>query len=95
MNFTARIPELKDVFGELLCLAAQWRTIGTLLGIPAHILDNVQRDEAKNGTQCCLQRMLSEWFGHTNLPSWKDVADAVERCNRKKAREIRDRYTPD
>ena len=83
-------PKLKDVFGELLPLAAKWKNIGVLLDIPVHILDKIQSDE--DGVDNCLREMLSQWQKLVDLPTWKDLADAVDKIDKQKSTEIREKY---
>lgn len=83
-------PKLKDVFGELLPLAAKWKNIGVLLDIPVHILDKIQSDE--DGVDNCLREMLSQWQKLVDLPTWKDLADAVDKIDKQKSKEIREKY---
>lgn len=80
--------KLKNTFTLLLPLATQWKTIGTLLGIEKHILDKIKSDE--DGVNDRLQEMLSEWHKQIDpLPTWRDLAKAVERVDPQKAKEIR------
>ena len=80
-------PQLKDTFKELLPLATDWKTIGTLLGLPEHILEKIKTDE--DTARDRLQKMLSEWLKQVESPTWKALADAVESINKAKAEEIR------
>ena len=83
-------PKLKDVFKELLPQATEWKTIGTLLGIEEHILDKIKCDE--EGARDRLQKMLSEWLKQADpLPTWKELADAMEAVDALKAKELRSR----
>ena len=80
-------PKLKDVLKELLPLATEWKTIGILLGIQKHILDKIKKDE--DGVCDCLQEMLAEWLKQVDPPSiWRNLADAVEHVDQKKAQEL-------
>ena len=77
------------MFRKLLPLAFHWKTIGTLLDIPQHVLNRIQRDES--GVNDCLRVMLSEWLKQVDPPPrWKDLADAVDDVDKQKAKEIRD-----
>ena len=80
-------PQLKDAFKELLPLATCWKTIGTLLGLPQHILEKTKADE--DTAQDRLQKMLSEWLKQVDSPTWKALTDAVESIDKVKAQEIR------
>lgn len=84
-------PQLKDAFRELLTLAAEWKTIGTLLGLQPHTLARVKADE--DGVRNCLQGMLSEWLKQINPPpTWAALVEAVEAVSQQKAQEIRTRF---
>ena len=37
-------PKLQDVFKEIFGLASHWKSIGTLLGLKSHLLDNIKRE---------------------------------------------------
>ena len=81
---------MKDVFKELLPLATNWMTIGTLLGIEEHILDVIKSDE--DGVNDRLRKMISEWLKRVDpTPTWRDLADAVDFVDTAKAQEIRAR----
>ena len=60
--------ELKDAFRDLLPLASHWKTIGTLLGVQAHILHNIRSEEDEVHRGCCLNglsRLTSHQPGRT------------------------------
>ena len=87
-----QLPELKDALKFLLPLAAEWKTIGTLLGVQKHNLDIIQADE--DGVRNRLREMLSEWLKQVDpSPTWAALADAVEVVNELKAKEIRTHFT--
>ena len=91
LHTTDQKPQLKDAFRELLSLAADWKTIGVLLGLQRHTLARVRADE--DGVRNCLQEMLSEWLKQIDPPpTWAALADAVEAVNEGKAQEIRTRF---
>lgn len=81
-------PKLRNIFKDLLPLAKDWKTIGGLLGVERHVLDNIRRDE--EGVRDCLHAMLSEWLKQVDpQPSWKDIVEAVEQIDSSKAEEIK------
>ena len=83
-----KTPELRDTFKKTLPLAAEWKTIGTLLGIQENTLDIIQVDE--HGARNQLRKMLSEWLKQVDPPpTWAALADAVEVVDELKAKEIR------
>ena len=56
-----------------------------------HVLDKIQSDE--EGVEDCLREMLSQWLNQVDPPpTWKDLADAVDAVDPKKAKEIREQY---
>ena len=80
-------PKLRDTFKELLPLATNWKTIGTLLDIKKSILNKIKADE--DAVHDCLQEMLSEWLKQIDPPpTWAALADAVEIVDELKAFEI-------
>ena len=85
-------PEIKDAFKVLVAMATQWKTIGTLLGLPGHVLDKIKSDEDSVNDR--LLTMLSEWLKQTADPhlSWATLVDAVEVIDSSKAKEIWQRY---
>ena len=81
-------PKLRTVLKFLLPLARDWKTIGCLLGVEGHVLDNIKRDE--EGVCDCLQAVLSECLKQVYpQPTWTDIVDAVEKVDSSKAEEIR------
>ena len=81
-------PKLKDIFKELYTVAASWKSIGTLLGIPGHILDNIKSSEERVDER--LREMLSEWLKQIDPPpTWTALAEAVEVIDESKAQRLR------
>ena len=81
-------PRLTYVFKKLLPLASKWKTIGCLLAIESHIIDNVKRNE--EDVHDCLHAMLSEWLKQVDPPpTWRAVVDAVEAVDVSKAEDIK------
>ena len=85
--------ELKDAFKELLPLATEWKTLGTLLGLPGHILEKIKTDE--DTARDHLQKMLCEWLKQLEPPTWKALADAVENIDEGRSLEIRRKHYVD
>ena len=78
---------LKESFKVLFPLARDWKTIGALLGVEKHVLDNIKRDE--ESVRDCLHAMLSEWLKQVDPPpTWKDLVNAIEKVDSSKAQEI-------
>ena len=84
------IPDQRSAFKELLPLAAQWKTSGSLLGIDKDILDIIQRNEV--GANDCLHAMLSKWLKQVAPPpTWRGIVDAIEVIDQPKAQTLRQR----
>ena len=69
---------MKDLFKNLLPLAAKWKSIGVLLGVKDNILQEIRRDE---GDECqdCLREMLSQWLKTVNPPpAWSSLVEVIE-----------------
>ena len=82
-------PELKDIFKELYPLATCWKTIGTLLGVPTHILDKTKSEGGRVDDH--LREMLSEWLRQIDPPpTWTALAEAVEVIDKSKAQKLRE-----
>ena len=79
------------MFRELFPLSAQWKTIGTLLGVPENVLERIKADE--DSVQDRLQKVLSEWLKQVDSrPTWAALAEAVEPVNQAKSHKIKTRY---
>ena len=84
-------PKLKDMFKELLPLSTDWKSIGTLLGVPENVLKNIKANE--DSAQDRLQGVLSEWLRLVDPPpTWAVLAEAVEAVDQLKSQEIKSRY---
>ena len=84
---------MRDAFRETIYIAAEWQNIGALLGIPDGTLSTIQHDEGGNGAKSCLRVMLATWLEmRSPLPSWSELANAVEPFNESKAEEIRTNF---
>ena len=82
-------PKLKDIFKELFPVATHWKTIGTLLGIPEHLLKNIESNEKRVDER--LREMLSEWLKLIDPPpTWTALAEAVEVIDKSKAQRLRE-----
>ena len=86
-SLTGDQPKLKEVFKVLLPLASEWKSIGTLLGLPEHRLRQINSDE--EGVNNRLREMVSQWLKQVHLPTWNDLADAVDCVDKLQAEEIR------
>ena len=81
-------PMLRRVFKELYPLAPHWKSIGTLLGVPDHILDIIKKEE--EGIHECLRKVLSQWLKQVDPPpTWKELIEAIETIDTQKALEMK------
>lgn len=81
-------PKLKDAFKTLLPLAAEWFNIGVLLDFEEGILQEIEQNERREHDR--LRAMLSAWLKIEDpLPTWNDLANAVEPFDEEIAEKIR------
>ena len=75
----------------MLPLAAQWKIIGTMLGIEDHVISRIRADE--DGVCDRLQELLTVWLKQVDPPpTWAALAEAVEVVDELRAEEIRTRF---
>jgi len=71
-------PLLKDIYQNItLHYAANWKVIGTLLGVPIGILDIIEQDNVYRSVPCC-NAMWSRWLKMDSSASWEKVFKAIE-----------------
>ena len=74
-----------------LDIAAEWYDVGTLLNIPDGTLSKIKHDGGKANS--CLRMMLTEWLKRTDpLPTWSELADAVQSLDSSIAEKIRTNF---
>ena len=56
---------------------ANWKVIGTLLGLPSGILDIIEHDHKHRATHCC-DAMLEEWLEVDATASWRKLFSVIE-----------------
>ena len=62
--------------------ATKWEKIGLCLGLPKHLLDEIEKRNREDSVQC-LDEMLSCWLKQTELisgyplPSWRVLCNAI------------------
>lgn len=81
--------QFSTIFRELSDVAEHWKSIGILLEIPYPKLNVISANQS--GVYERLQEMLHIWLRQVTLPTWKDLAEAVDVFDPKKADEIRRR----
>ena len=57
--------------------AAQWRVIGTLLGLPSVTLDVIEHDHVFRAERCC-NAMLEKWLQVDTTASWEKLFTIIE-----------------
>ena len=87
LNIYVGDKQLSTVFRELIGIAVHWKSIGVLLGIPYHKLDAINANDVND----CLHEMLHTWLRQVTLPTWEDLAKAVEEFDPSTADDIRRR----
>ena len=86
--FTEEKLDLVNAFKKLLPLAHEWKGIGTLLGIPDSVLKRIKSEEDLVNNR--LQEVLGYWIKQVDpLPTWTDLANAVQPFDMHMASEIR------
>ena len=70
-----------------------WHTLGTKLGLPVHMLGEIQIDYNAYGTIRQRQEVISKWLSFDTNASWSKLASALEDMgNYSLAKNIRDTY---
>ena len=70
-------PLLKDLYQHITPqYAADWKMIGTLLGLPSRILDTIETKYPTNFKWCCNQ-MLEVWLKMDNTASWGKLLTVI------------------
>ena len=71
-------PKLKDLYQHItLQYAADWKVIGTLLGLPSATLDVIERDNHYKARECC-NAMWIEWLQVDPTASWGKLFTVIE-----------------
>lgn len=84
-------PSIIPAFRLLDPLASEWQNIGTYLHIRCGDLETIKTDESR--AKSCLREMLNTWLKQIDpLPTWNDLAEAVQPFNPRIAKEIREQY---
>ena len=76
--FTGSKPKSKDLLNLVTPkYAAQWRVIGTLLGLERTRLDIIDHDRHHRAEDCC-NAVWEEWLDMDTTASWCKVIEAIE-----------------
>ena len=71
-------PSLKDLYKDITPrYAANWKVLGTLLGLPSGELNAIEAGYPTNVKWCCNQ-MLGKWLEMHPTASWNEILTAVE-----------------
>ena len=71
------IPLLKDLYQHITPqYAADWKVIGTLLGLPSGTLDIIQHDNHHRAVPCC-NAMLKKWLEVDLSASWSKLQSVI------------------
>ena len=72
------IPLLKDLYEHITPqYAADWKVIGTLLGLPSGELQSIEAGYPTNVKWCCNQ-MLEKWLEMDTSASWEKLFKVIE-----------------
>ena len=72
------IPKLKDLYQHITPqYAADWKVIGTLLGLPSATLDVIEYDNRDKAKKCC-NAMLNKWLEVDPTASWGKLFTVIE-----------------
>ena len=70
-------PLLKDLYQHITPqYAVDWKMIGTLLGLPSRILEEIEAMYPTNAKQCC-NKMLEEWLKRDITASWGKLLTVI------------------
>jgi len=72
------LPLLKDLYEHITPqYAADWKVIGTLLGLPDGEIRAIEAGNPTNTKWCC-NRMLESWLEMDSSATWKQIFHAIE-----------------
>ena len=72
------VPKLKDLYQHITPqYAADWKVIGTLLGLPIGELKAIEAGYPTNVKWCCNQ-MLEKWLEVNPSASWEKLISVIE-----------------
>ena len=71
-------PLLKDLYQHITPkYAADWKVIGTLLGLPNATLDIIEHDNHYKAKKCC-NAMLNKWLQVDTTASWGKLFTVID-----------------
>ena len=69
----------------------QWKIIGVHLGLVKEL--DIIEAKCKDPTPCMME-MFKICLEQKDPPSWKEIIEAVKRCNKRLAEELKNKYCP-
>ncbi len=66
--------------------AARWDTLGVMLGVPSHILENIRLERAGQANMQ-LVAVIDYWLNNLKA-NWEVLADALEQSNHRRIADI-------
>ena len=71
-------PSLKDLYQYITPrYAADWKVIGTLLGLPSATIEVIEHDNHHKAAKCC-NAMLNKWLQVDTTASWGKLFTVIE-----------------
>lgn len=82
---------IKNTFQLLFSSADEWENIGVFLDVPEGVLNTIAKDNSRS--RDCLREMLKVWLKQIDpRPTWKALAEAVEKIDPNLSKTITDKY---
>lgn len=88
------ILDYRDVCKACTPVTAQWKELGTNLGVEKSILDIIQADNPHSTRQCLLE-MIDKWLKHNCadlVPTWRSLCDAIFHVDQALAEKISEEH---
>ena len=77
----------------MLKTVVDWQILGTKLGLPYHMIEEIQIDTNVNGSVQQRQKMITRWLDYDLNASWSKLADALEEMGiNNVGKDIQDKY---
>ena len=74
-------PDWRDLESKIVTqCGAYWDKLGLKLGLPKHVIDNIDMDHAyhpQRSVACC-REVLVQWLQQIPLPTWGKLEDAIK-----------------
>ena len=77
----------------MLKTVVDWQILGTKLGLPDHMIEEIRIDANVYGSVQQRQKMITRWLDYDLNASWSKLADTLEEMGiNNVAKDIRDKY---